>query len=53
MPRLQILTPAEQAAFDMPPSFNHTEREQFFHVSDSLATLLDTLRTPPTRSACC
>jgi TnpA family transposase len=46
MPRLQILTPAEQTTFDMPPSFNHTEREQFFHVADSLAALLETLRTP-------
>jgi Domain of unknown function (DUF4158) len=46
MPRLQILTPAEQVAFDTPPRFNYAEREQFFHVSDSLAALLETLRTP-------
>jgi hypothetical protein len=46
MPRLQILTPAEQVAFDTPPSFNYAEREQFFHVSDSLVALLETLRTP-------
>jgi hypothetical protein len=32
--------------FDTPPIFSHTEREQFFHVSESLAALLDILRTP-------
>jgi len=46
MPRLQILTPAEVTAFETPPGFSPTEREKFFHLSDSLLTLLSTLRTP-------
>jgi TnpA family transposase len=49
MPRLQILTPAEYAAFDIPPVFSHTEREQFFHVSANLDSLLATLRSPTNR----
>jgi len=49
MPRLQILTPAEQAAFDTPPVFSYAEREIFFHISASLGSLLTTLRSPTNR----
>ena len=49
MPRMQILTVAEQQAFDTPPVFSGTERETFFHVSDSLSDVLATLRSPTNR----
>ena len=49
MPRMQILTAAEQQAFDTPPVFGGTERETFFHVSDSLRDVLATLRSPTNR----
>lgn len=49
MPRMQILTAAEQQAFDTPPVFSGTERETFFHVSDSLREVLATLRNPTNR----
>ena len=49
MPRMQILTSAEQQAFDTPPVFSGTEREMFFHVSDSLSVVLATLRNPTNR----
>lgn len=45
MPRRQILTPAEYAAFETPPVFSNAEREKFFHVGQSLESLLATLRT--------
>ena len=45
MPRRQILTPAEYAAFETPPVFSNAEREKFFHVGKSLESLLATLRT--------
>jgi hypothetical protein len=43
---MQILTAAEHQAFETPPVFSSTERETFFHVSESLAGLLATLRSP-------
>jgi hypothetical protein len=49
MPRMQILTAAEQKAFDTPPVFSGAERETFFHVSDSLRDVLATLRSPTNR----
>ena len=42
MPRMQILTAAEQQAFDTPPVFSGAERETFFHVSDRLSDVLAT-----------
>lgn len=45
MPRRQILTPAEYAAFETPPVFSNEEREKFFQVGESLESLLATLRT--------
>ena len=49
MPRMQILTAAEQQAFDTPPVFRGTERETFFHVSDRRREVLATLRSPTHR----
>jgi hypothetical protein len=49
MPRMQILTAAEQQAFDTPPVFSGTQRETFFHVADSLREVLTTLRSPTNR----
>ena len=49
MPRMQILTAAEQQAFDTPPVFSGTQRETFFHVADSLREVLATLRNPTNR----
>lgn len=46
MPRMQILTPAEYAAFETPPIFTSVERKQFFDLSQSLLSLLSTFRTP-------
>ena len=46
MARLQILTPAEYAAFESPPLFSSVERKRFFDLSQSLETLLSTFRTP-------
>lgn len=45
MPRLQILTPAETAAFETPPLFSATDREQFFQIPASLQPVLLTQRT--------
>ena len=49
MPRMQILTTAEQDVFDSLPIFSDAEREKFFHVSESLDSLLATLRSPINR----
>ena len=46
MPRMQILTPAEYATFETPPTFTNAERQLFFGLSQSLFNLLDTFRTP-------
>jgi TnpA family transposase len=46
MPRMQILTAAEHQAFETPPVFSPTEREMFFHISESLQELLAPLRSP-------
>jgi len=43
---MQILTAAEHQAFETPPVFSPTEREMFFHISESLQELLATLRSP-------
>ena len=49
MSRLQILTAAELKAFDIPPLLSYTQRETFFLVSEPLADLLATLRSPTNR----
>ena len=46
MARMRILTPAEQAAFDTPPVFTHSERQKFFAIPTSVGGLLVPLRTP-------
>lgn len=46
MPRRQILTPAEYATFEMPPTFTNVERQRFFNLSQSLLELITTFRTP-------
>ena len=46
MPRIQILTPEEYAAFETPPTFTSTQRQRFFDLSQSLSSLLTTFRTP-------
>jgi len=49
MSRLHILTAAELTAFDTPALLSHTQRETFFRVSERLADLLATLRSPTNR----
>jgi len=49
MSRLHILTAAELKAFDTPALLSHTQRETFFRVSERLADLLATLRSPTNR----
>jgi len=46
MPRIQILTPAEYATFEMAPTFTNVQRQRFFNLSQSLLDLLTTFRTP-------
>ena len=46
MPRMRILTPAEQAEFDSPPVFNWGQKQKFFQTSEGLESVLDSLRTP-------
>ena len=46
MPRMQILTPLEQKAFDAPPEFNSEERIKYFDVPAGLLHLAQQLRTP-------
>lgn len=53
MPRMQILTPAEYAAFETPPQFNRVERKRFFDLSQSLESLLSPFEPRPIRLALC
>ena len=46
MPRMQILTAAELKAFDTPPLLSYPQRETFFRVSERLASMLASLRSP-------
>ena len=46
MPRIQILTPAEYATFEMAPTFTNIQRQRFFNLSQSLLDLVTTFRTP-------
>jgi Domain of unknown function (DUF4158) len=45
MPRMRILTPDEQAAFETPPVFTPIERHHFLQIPESLETLLTTRRS--------
>ena len=46
MPRMHILTAAELKAFDTPPLLSHPQRETLFRVSERLASMLASLRSP-------
>jgi hypothetical protein len=46
---MHILTAAELKAFDTPPLLSHAQRETFFCISESLADLIVTLRSPTNR----
>ena len=49
MPRMRILTAAEQEVFDKPPRFDHRERKQFFSLPRDLMEIATSLRTPDTQ----
>ena len=46
MPRMKILSAAEQAAFDKPPLFDYKQRKHFFSFPNSLLEKANRLRTP-------
>ena len=48
MPRMRILSPSEQEAFDKPPLLDHRERKKYF---DLPKTLMDALGILPLKSA--
>ncbi len=41
MARMRIFTPAEHTAFETPPVFTPSERQQFFAIPPSVQGLLD------------
>lgn len=43
---MQILTTQEQEDFDKPPSFDHTQRKQFFDLPQKLVNVARSLRSP-------
>ena len=49
MPRMHILTASEHKDFETPPLFSLAERDTFFHLSEGLSRLLETLRHPTNR----
>jgi len=49
MPRMNILSRAEQDAFDTPPFFNSAERKQFFDFSPALLKTALRLQKPASR----
>ena len=46
MPRMKILSAAEQVAFDKPPLFDYKQRKHFFNFPGSLLEKAKKLRTP-------
>ena len=46
MPRMKILSAAEQVAFDKPPPFDFQQRKHFFNFPNSLLERASRLRTP-------
>lgn len=46
MPRMQILSAPEQAAFDQPPVFDFRERKRCFDLPKALMDIATTLRSP-------
>jgi len=49
MPRMNILSPAEQDEFDTPPIFNSAERKKFFDCPSALQDKVKGFRTPLNR----
>ena len=49
MPRMNILSPAEQDGFDTPPVFNSVERKKFFDFPSALQGKAKGFRTPLNR----
>ncbi|MFT5098491.1 MAG: TnpA family transposase, partial [Planctomycetaceae bacterium] len=47
MPRMRILSSAEQAAFELPPEFQSEQRKSHFSLSRKLLAYARGLRTPP------
>lgn len=45
MPRMKILSPSEQEAFEMPPVFNSVDRKRFFNFPPTIERIADNLRT--------
>ncbi len=43
MPKLEILTPAEQAAFDRPPHFSLDEKLKYFQLPEELQDWLNSI----------
>ncbi len=46
MPRMRILNPIEQDAFDLPPVLNSIQRKQYFDFPQTLLQISSSLRTP-------
>lgn len=46
MTKLAILSQAERLSFDSPPRFEANERSMYFSLTNSLAKIIDGLRTP-------
>ena len=46
MPRMQILSASEQAAFEQPPVFNFCERKRCFDLPKTLMDIATKLRSP-------
>jgi len=49
MPRMRILSPADQEMFETPPDFNSVQRKQFFSFSKTLIDMAMSLRKPANR----
>ena len=49
MPRMRILSPADQEMFEIPPDFNSVQRKQFFSFSKTLIDMAMSLRKPVNR----
>ena len=50
MPRMRILSPSEQEAFDRPPLFDHRERKKFFEFPKALLEAAQSMHSPDHRA---
>ena len=50
MPRMRILSPSEQEAFDKPPLFDHRERKKFFEFPKALLEAAQSMPSPDHRA---